>query len=47
MRVRGWIAGCLGGATLAEQEAALEFMFFDLAACVQDDNSTPQPPTPN
>jgi hypothetical protein len=35
------------GTTLEEQEAALEFMFFDLAACVQDDNSTPTPPTPN
>ena len=35
------------GSTLEEQEAALEFMFFDLAACVQDDNSTPTPPTPN
>jgi hypothetical protein len=34
-------------ATLAQQEAALEFMFFDLAACVQDDGSTPTPPTPN
>jgi hypothetical protein len=35
------------GSTLEQQEAALEFMFFDLAACVQDDNSTPQPPSPN
>jgi len=35
------------GATLEQQEAALEFMFFDLAACVQDDNTTPQPPTPH
>ena len=35
------------GQTLEQQEAALEFMFFDLAACVQDDNSTPQPPSPN
>jgi len=35
------------GSTLEQQEAALEFMFFDLAACVQDDNSTPIPPTPN
>jgi hypothetical protein len=33
--------------TLAEQEAALEFMFFDLAACVTDDGSAPQPPLPN
>jgi hypothetical protein len=35
------------GTTLEQQEAALEFMFFDLAACVQDDNSVPTPPTPN
>jgi len=34
-------------ATLEQQEAALEFMFFDLAACVQDDGTTPTPPTPN
>ncbi len=33
--------------TLEQQEAALEFMFFDLAACVQDDGSTPKPPDPN
>jgi hypothetical protein len=33
--------------TLEQQEAALEFMFFDLAACVQDDNTAPQPPAPN
>ena len=35
------------GTTLEQQEAALEFMFFDLAACVQSDGSTPQPPLPN
>lgn len=35
------------GSTLEQQEAALEFMFFDLAACVQDDGTAPQPPTPN
>ena len=33
--------------TLEQQEAALEFMFFDLAACVQDDNTTPTPPPIN
>jgi hypothetical protein len=33
--------------TLEQQEAALEFMFFDLAACVQSDSSNPQPPSPN
>jgi hypothetical protein len=33
--------------TMSEQEAALEFMFFDLAACVIDDNTIPVPPLPN
>jgi hypothetical protein len=33
--------------SMSEQEAALEFMFFDLAACVIDDNTVPQPPPPN
>lgn len=33
--------------TMSEQEAALEFMFFDLAACVIDDNTVPVPPVPN
>ncbi len=33
--------------TLEQQEAALEFMFFDLAACVQDDGTAPTPPAPN
>jgi len=32
--------------TMSEQEAALEFMFFDLAACVIDDNTVPKPPDP-
>jgi len=36
-----------GGTQLAEQEAALEFMFFDLAACVIDDGKVPVPPPPN
>ncbi|HEY1960759.1 MAG TPA: hypothetical protein VGH28_34345 [Polyangiaceae bacterium] len=36
-----------GSGPLQQQEAALEFMFFDLAACVQDDNTTPQPPPVN
>ena len=35
------------GTTLEQQEAALEFMFFDLAACVEDDSTTPQPPPVN
>ncbi len=33
--------------TMTEQEAALEFMFFDLASCVIDDQKPPVPPVPN
>ncbi len=33
--------------TMTEQEAALEFMFFDLASCVIDDSKPPEPPIPN
>ena len=29
---------------MIEQEAALEFMFFDLASCVIDDSQPPVPP---
>jgi hypothetical protein len=32
--------------TMSEQEAALEFMFFDLASCVIDDAEPPKPPAP-
>ncbi len=32
---------------MTEQEAALEFMFFDLASCVIDDSKPPEPPIPN
>lgn len=32
--------------TMTEQEAALEFMFFDLASCVIDDAKPPKPPAP-
>lgn len=31
---------------MTEQEAALEFMFFDLASCVIDDAQPPKPPAP-
>jgi len=31
---------------MTEQEAVLEFMFFDVAACVIDDNTTPMAPPP-
>lgn len=31
---------------MTEQEAALEFMFFDLASCVIDDAEPPKPPAP-
>lgn len=32
--------------TMSESEAALEFMFFDLASCVIDDHETPTAPPP-
>lgn len=33
--------------TMFEQEAVLEFMFFDVAACVIDDGTVPVPPAPH
>jgi hypothetical protein len=32
---------------LTQQEAALEFLFFDLSSCVGDDSKPPPPPPPN
>jgi hypothetical protein len=38
-------SGCTAGALSAQQEA-LEFLFFDLAACVTDDKAPPPGPPP-
>ncbi|MGH7284243.1 MAG: carboxypeptidase regulatory-like domain-containing protein, partial [Polyangiaceae bacterium] len=38
-----WPSGCAAG-DLSAQEKALEFLFFDLSACVQNDNNPPPPP---
>ena len=38
-----WPGECAGG-DLSAQEKALEFLFFDLSACVQNDNNPPPPP---
>jgi hypothetical protein len=32
---------------MTPQQKALEFMFFDLASCIQVDTSQPQPPQVN
>jgi hypothetical protein len=36
---------CVAGA-MTPQEKALEFMLFDLSACIQNESSVPQPPPP-
>ena len=36
--------GLCGGGAITAQEQALEFLFFDLNACVQDDSQKPAPP---
>jgi len=33
-------------ANLTSQQKALEFLFFDLSACVTDDTKPPPPPPP-
>jgi hypothetical protein len=38
------LPGACGAAKLTPQELALEFLLFDLTACVQPDAQTPQPP---
>jgi hypothetical protein len=39
------ISGCaIGSGGLNAQQKAIEFLFFDLSACVSDDKSPPQPP---
>ena len=38
-----WPSGCGGMKDLAPQQKALEFLFFDLSACVQSDGDMPTP----
>ena len=39
------IGGCaLSSGGLNSQQKAIEFLFFDLSACVSDDKVAPQPP---
>jgi hypothetical protein len=42
----GDIPASCAGSSLTPQLEALEFLFFDLAACVQDDSQAPAPPPP-
>jgi hypothetical protein len=40
-------AECPTGVSLTNQQKALEFLFFDLSACVADDTVAPPPPPPS
>jgi hypothetical protein len=44
--VRGDLSGACSGADLTPQQKALEFMLFDLAACVAPENRLPPAPPP-
>ena len=40
----GFPNGCPAPGGLSAQQKAVEFMFFDLSSCVQDDSKIPDPP---
>ena len=42
-----WCGSRASGSGYENNEAALEFLFFDLASCVQDDQKPPVVPPPN
>jgi hypothetical protein len=43
----GDVPATCSGADLTSQEKALEFLFFDLSACVTNDFKPPPPPPPS